>query len=636
MAVAPPRPTRVVSRACGYASTGSPSVSRTPLRPYTVSWNTNTATNGPHSITAVARDAAGNTATSAPRSVTVTNDSVAPTVSRDLAVWLARLCRARSRSPRPRPTTPQSPACSCASTASRSAPRTPARPTPRPGTRPPCPTALTRSPLVARDPSGNTATSAPVSVTVQNAGPQPGAPVAAYSFDEGGGSTLFDRSGSRPRRCRVRRDVGRDRPHAPERCPSTASTTSSPSPMPAGLDLTSALTIEAWVRPTAPGGWQSLVLKERGADGLSYGLYASGADDPSGYLRVGNSDPAAVGPDPVGGRHLVAPRGHLRRRQHAPVRQRHAGGERRHRPGAIVTSTGALRHRWQRDLGRVVPGGCSTTSASTTGPSLAAEVAADRDTAVAGDEVAPSVPTGLTATGGQGSAQLSWTASTDNVAVTGYDIHRSTTSGFTISASTRVGTATSTSFNDAGLLPGTYHYRVVARDGPRPTRRGRPARRARPSPATPPRRSCRSARRPAARRCRAPSPSTAAATDAGGVAGVQLRLDGQPLGAEDTAAPYSVSWNTTGVANGSHTLTAVARDAAGQHDHVGAGHRDRAELGDASPGRTGRQLQLRRGRGSARSLTAPARATRERSPVPRGPQRATRVGLCRSTAATTW
>src|SRR6185295_18215377 len=53
---------------------------------------------------------------------------------------------------------------------------------------------------------------------------------------------------------------------------------------------------------------------------------------------------------------------------------------------------------------------------------------------------------------------------------------------------------------------------------------------------------------------------TASATDNVGVAGVQFRLDGAPLGAEDTAAPYTVSWNTTTAANGSHTLTAVARD----------------------------------------------------------------------------
>jgi hypothetical protein len=56
---------------------------------------------------------------------------------------------------------------------------------------------------------------------------------------------------------------------------------------------------------------------------------------------------------------------------------------------------------------------------------------------------------------------------------------------------------------------------------------------------------------------------TASASDNRGVAGVQFRLDGTNGGAEDTAAPYSISWDTTGAANGSHTLTAVARDAAG-------------------------------------------------------------------------
>src|SRR5436309_439553 len=47
------------------------------------------------------------------------------------------------------------------------------------------------------------------------------------------------------------------------------------------------------------------------------------------------------------------------------------------------------------------------------------------------------------------------------------------------------------------------------------------------------------------------------------VAGVQFMLDGSNLGAEDTSSPYSVSWDTTAAGNGSHTLTAQARDAAG-------------------------------------------------------------------------
>ena len=56
---------------------------------------------------------------------------------------------------------------------------------------------------------------------------------------------------------------------------------------------------------------------------------------------------------------------------------------------------------------------------------------------------------------------------------------------------------------------------------------------------------------------------SANAADNVAVVGVQFRLDGAPLGAEDTVAPYSVSWNTTATPNGPHTLTAVARDAAG-------------------------------------------------------------------------
>jgi len=58
-------------------------------------------------------------------------------------------------------------------------------------------------------------------------------------------------------------------------------------------------------------------------------------------------------------------------------------------------------------------------------------------------------------------------------------------------------------------------------------------------------------------------PVSADAADNVGVVGVQFMLDGSPLGAEDLTAPYSVSWDTTTVANGNHTLTAVARDAAG-------------------------------------------------------------------------
>ena len=56
---------------------------------------------------------------------------------------------------------------------------------------------------------------------------------------------------------------------------------------------------------------------------------------------------------------------------------------------------------------------------------------------------------------------------------------------------------------------------------------------------------------------------TASASDNVGVASVQFVLDGNNLGSALTTSPYSISWNTRTVANGAHTLTAIARDAAG-------------------------------------------------------------------------
>lgn len=55
------------------------------------------------------------------------------------------------------------------------------------------------------------------------------------------------------------------------------------------------------------------------------------------------------------------------------------------------------------------------------------------------------------------------------------------------------------------------------------------------------------------------------ASDNIGVVGTQFKLDGANLGPEDTTSPYATSWDTTTTSNGSHTLTATARDAAGNY-----------------------------------------------------------------------
>ena len=55
----------------------------------------------------------------------------------------------------------------------------------------------------------------------------------------------------------------------------------------------------------------------------------------------------------------------------------------------------------------------------------------------------------------------------------------------------------------------------------------------------------------------------ATASDNVGVLGVQFKVDGTDVGIEDTTAPYSVSWDSTTGSSGAHSITAVARDAAG-------------------------------------------------------------------------
>jgi len=80
------------------------------------------------------------------------------------------------------------------------------------------------------------------------------------------------------------------------------------------------------------------------------------------------------------------------------------------------------------------------------------------------DTTPPTAPTNLTATAASATQiNLSWTASTDNVGVTGYKVERC--SGATCSNFAQIATPTTTTFNDTGLTAFTsYSYRVRATD----------------------------------------------------------------------------------------------------------------------------------------------------------------------------
>lgn len=83
-------------------------------------------------------------------------------------------------------------------------------------------------------------------------------------------------------------------------------------------------------------------------------------------------------------------------------------------------------------------------------------------TTVSIDTIPPSAPTNLVASPASSSAiNLSWTASTDNIQVAGYDIYRGTST----STITQVATSSGNSYTDSGLASSTtYYYQVDAYD----------------------------------------------------------------------------------------------------------------------------------------------------------------------------
>jgi hypothetical protein len=83
------------------------------------------------------------------------------------------------------------------------------------------------------------------------------------------------------------------------------------------------------------------------------------------------------------------------------------------------------------------------------------------------DTEAPAAVTGVSAEAAGNDVTVSWNATTDNVGVTGYQVHRSDTSGFTPSAASLAATVggSTLSWNDEDRAAGTTYYQVLATDG---------------------------------------------------------------------------------------------------------------------------------------------------------------------------
>jgi hypothetical protein len=142
---------------------------------------------------------------------------------------------------------------------------------------------------VARDAAGNETTSATVNVTVSNAPPDTSGLVAAYGFEEASGTSVTDSStrGNTGTLANATRTTAGRFGSALSFNGANAWVTV---PDASSLDATTALTMEAWVNPSAVSSWRTVVMKESAA-GLAYGLYAnSSSNRPSAHINTGSED----------------------------------------------------------------------------------------------------------------------------------------------------------------------------------------------------------------------------------------------------------------------------------------------------------------------------------------------------------
>jgi concanavalin A-like lectin/glucanase superfamily protein/Big-like domain-containing protein len=118
--------------------------------------------------------------------------------------------------------------------------------------------------------------------------------VAAYDLGEGSGSTAADSSG-RGHTASLTNAAWTSEGRLGGAISIDGSTGWVGTPSTPALQLTSRMTVAAWVRPTALGAWRTAIMKET-ANGLSYALYASDGVGTAAYVNLGAGDIGLAGP----------------------------------------------------------------------------------------------------------------------------------------------------------------------------------------------------------------------------------------------------------------------------------------------------------------------------------------------------
>ncbi|TAH34067.1 hypothetical protein EYC59_03660 [Candidatus Saccharibacteria bacterium] len=175
------------------------------------------------------------------------------------------------------------------------------------------------------------------------------------------------------------------------------------------------------------------------------------------------------------------------------------------------------------------------------------------------DTTAPTISAVASSSITQTSATVTWT--TNEAADSQVKYGATTSYGSTTTLdSTKV---TSHSVSLSGLTAGTlYHYQVVSKDAAGNSTSSADATFTTSAPAGDTTAPTVTITAPAAGNVSGTVTFSATASDNVGVSNVQFKYGSTVIGT-DPSSPYSVSWNTTTVADGTYTLTATASDAAG-------------------------------------------------------------------------
>ncbi|HEY7090888.1 MAG TPA: N,N-dimethylformamidase beta subunit family domain-containing protein, partial [Tepidisphaeraceae bacterium] len=327
------------------------------------------------------------------------------------------------------------------------------------------------------------------------------------------------------------------------------------------LNLTSAMTLEAWVKPNALDDWSSVILKER-TGGLDYALYAdSGADQPPiGFVHVSSSDSAAQATSILS----VGTWSHLAATYDGTNLMLYVNGSlvsTQAVNGNIMTSSNALRIGGNSIWGEYFNGLIDQVRVYNRALNQG-EVRADMSTPVGGslETVPPSVsltapPAGASVSG---TTPITATAS-DNLYVVGVQFlldgqplgKAVTTAPYTLAWDTR------------NVSNGSHVLAALAWDaaGNSTATAGRTLTVNNPADTAPP-----------VVQVTTPLNGFAAsgnvvlnavANDNIGIATVQFQLDGINIGAPATTAPYHILWNSQSVVDGTYNITAVATDLSG-------------------------------------------------------------------------